>query len=389
MLLSYEDGRKKTISLNLQKSKKVFIFDFNFGGGLVYDTGMDTTLLEEFDNIIADAPLLAEHTDTYGIVNLEYSRHVEERKTYPLDEKLAAFSVCWRFCRDRKFRGTIFPLKEPYGVSKRYPAGAKTQLHTHDYLELSYVISGSFRQSIMGKDVTFSTGDLCLIDKNCLHQDYLDEGDVRVLFLGISKSAFEEIINVKYADDRILSFLQSALLQQKNLLQYLHFRPYEGSDEKMRFCMAMLLKELGQYDEASDLICRGLLVRIFRLLGAEYEFSLSRELKKEKTWLFYEEITEYIRLHYRDVSLEELCERFHFQQDYFARMLKKQTGLTFIGYVQKIRLSEAKRLLLETDLPIEEISDAVGYANKGYFYRIFTKEYGMTPAKMRRKNDKD
>ena len=346
---------------------------------------MDENLETLFDQMIKRAPLTEEDQDTYGIVRFEHSRHIEERKTYPLDENHPVFSVFWRFSSQRMFYGLIQPAKKIYSVKKRYPQGAKTQIHTHDYLELSYVISGSFRQAIMGKDVTFSRGDLCLIDKNCLHQDYLDEGDVRVLFLGISKEAFEEIMTRKYADDRIISFLQSALLQQKNLLQYLHFKPYEGSDEKMRFCMSMLIKELGQFDGASDLICRGLLVRIFRLLGSEYEFSLSRELKKEKNWLFYEEITDYIRYNYKDVSLEELCERFHFQQDYFARMLKKQTGLTFIGYVQQVRLSEARRLLLETDLNIEEISEMVGYANKGYFYRIFTQKYGITPAKMRRK----
>ncbi|MCR4798332.1 MAG: AraC family transcriptional regulator [Lachnospiraceae bacterium] len=337
-----------------------------------------------FDNIIGSAQPIADELDTFGILSFEYSRHIEEKKSFPLDRSKPVAAVCWSLSKNRNFSGTILPLAVPYSIQKRYPAEAKTQLHTHDYLELGYVISGSFRQSIMGKDVTFSEGELCLIDKNCLHQDYLDESDTRVLFLGISKEAFEEIMSRKYADDRIISFLQSALLQQKNLLQYLHFKPYESSNEKMRECMLLLLKELADYDVASDLICRGLLVRIFRLLGTGYEFSLSRELKKEKNWLFYEEITEYIKYNYQDISLEELCEKFHFQQDYFARMLKKQTGLTFIGYVQEIRLNEARRLLLETDVPIEEIAEAVGYQNKGYFYRIFTKRFDETPAKMRK-----
>ena len=64
-------------------------------------------------------------------------------------------------------------------------------------------------------------------------------------------------------------------------------------------------------------------------------------------------------------------------------MLKKQTGMTFIAYVQDVRLSEAKQRLLTTDDSIEDIAEAVGYENKGYFYKIFTKKYGITPAKMR------
>ena len=338
----------------------------------------------EFDNIIKNSNPVSDELDTFGLISLEYSRHVEERKKYPLDGSQPVFAVCWELNENRNIYGTLRPLAMPYLVSKRFPKGCKTQLHTHDYIELGYVISGTFRQSIMGKDVEFLEGDLCLIDKNCVHPDYLDGTDAKVMFMGISKEVFEDIMNRKYPNDRILQFLQSALLQQKSVLQYLHFKPYEGSNEKMQECMGLLLRELDKFDGASDLICRGLLVRIFMLLGTEYEFSMSRELKKAKNWLFYEEITDYIKNNYRDVSLEELCDKFHFQQDYFARLLKKQTGMTFIAYVQNIRLEEAKRLLLETDMAVEEISEAVGYLNKGYFYRIFEKKYGCTPAKMRK-----
>ncbi len=338
----------------------------------------------QFDNIIENSMPVSDELDTFGLISLEYSKHVEEKKTYPLDGSQPVFAVCWREDVGRNVCSTLRPVAMPYSVSKRFPLGCRTQLHTHDYIELGYVISGTFRQSILGKEVVFTQGDLCLIDKNCVHQDFLDECDARMIFMGISKEVFEDIMSRKYANDRILQFLQSALLQQKSLLQYLHFKPYPGTDEKMRENMNLLLKELDNFDGASDLICRGLLIRIFQLLGTGYEFSLSRELKKAKNWLFYEEITDYIKVNYKSGSLEELCEKFHFQQDYFARLLKKQTGMTFIGYVQDIRLEEAKRLLLETDMAVEDISEAVGYQNKGYFYRIFEKKFGCTPAKMRK-----
>ena len=338
----------------------------------------------QFDKIIENSNFVSDEMDTFGLISLEYSKHVEEKKKYPLDGSQPVFAVCWRVEKDRNVSSTLRPVAMPYAVSKRFPVGCKTQLHTHDYIELGYVMFGTFRQSIMGKEVVFTAGDLCLIDKNCVHQDFLDECEARMVFMGISKEVFEDIMSRKYANDRIIQFLQSALLQQKSLLQYLHFKPYPGTDEKMRENMSMLLKELENFDGASDLICRGILIRMFQLLGTGYEFSLSRELKKAKNWLFYEEITDYIKVNYKDVSLEELCEKFHFQQDYFARLLKKQTGMTFIGYVQNIRLEEAKRLLVETDMAVEDISEAVGYQNKGYFYRIFEKKFGCTPAKIRK-----
>ena len=127
-------------------------------------------------------------------------------------------------------------------------------------------------------------------------------------------------------------------------------------------------------------------MRIFRILSTDYDFSLSRELRREMNWLMYEEITAYIRQHYRDITIRQLCEQFHFQEDYFNRLLRQKTGMTYTEYVQKLRLDEAERLLTSTSLSIEQIADAVGYQNKGYFYRIFTERYQMTPARFRKEH---
>lgn len=77
-------------------------------------------------------------------------------------------------------------------------------------------------------------------------------------------------------------------------------------------------------------------------------------------------------------------EVFHFQEDYFNRLIKNKTGLTYSAYVQKNRLEHAERLLHRTEKNIEEIAETVGYHNKGYFYKIFQEKYKMTPSQYRR-----
>ena len=57
--------------------------------------------------------------------------------------------------------------------------------------------------------------------------------------------------------------------------------------------------------------------------------------------------------------------------------------MTYSEYLQNIRLKKAKTMLLETNLSVSEIAEQVGYHNKGYFYKIFTEKFGMTPAKYR------
>lgn len=314
----------------------------------------------------------------------EYSLHLDDRKTYPLPKEEHLFALCWTINMGRRLYGTIKPSAASFCYSCSFEPGDKTQRHTHEYLELAYIVSGRFRQRILEKDIIFEQGELCLIDKNCLHQDYLDSNSASILFLGIANDIFEEIMDSHVAADRIVSFLQSALLKQKDLQQYLHFKPHSGAAPRLEECLKDLLKELILHDEASSYICRGLLMRIFRILSTDYDFSLSRELQREMNWLLYEEITAYIQKNYRHISIRQLCEQFHFQEDYFNRLLKQKTGMTYTEYVQNLRLDEAERLLTGSSLSIEQIADAVGYQNKGYFYRIFAERHRMTPAKYRK-----
>ncbi|MDI9510173.1 MAG: AraC family transcriptional regulator [Clostridiales bacterium] len=317
------------------------------------------------------------------IVLPEYSLYIEDKKTFPLSQDEQIFALCW-VIQDNKLWGTIKPSAVSFSYMTTFNEGSRTQMHTHDYLELAYIVSGTFHQRILGKDIVFRQGDLCLVDMNCLHQDCLDPNPACIIFIGIAGEMFNSIMPSQVADERIISFLQTALLKQKKLWQYLHFKPTEDSNKKMEGYFYDLLKELIHHDMASTHICRGLLMRIFKLLGSGYDISLSSEMKKKMNWLLYEEIISYINIHFRDVSIKQLSEHFHFHEDYFNRMLKSKTGMTYTQYVQNLRLREAERLLLHTDLTIDEVAAKVGYQNKGYFYKIFVERNNITPAKYRK-----
>ena len=135
----------------------------------------------------------------------------------------------------------------------------RTQMHSHEYLELFYIVDGEYRQKILGNEFTFHKGELCLIDRNCEHQEILDSGSSTILFLGITNAIFNDIMKHLSTSGRIASFLNMALLEQKNLQQYLHFRPQPEGLEKMEQALYQLLSELKQHDVASPLICQGLL----------------------------------------------------------------------------------------------------------------------------------
>ena len=120
-------------------------------------------------------------------------------------------------------------------------------------------------------------------------------------------------------------------------------------------------------------------------VGILAKLSLSKEERKTMNWIIFEEISDYIRSHYATVTIQELVREFHFQEDYFNRLIKNKTGMTYSAYVQKFRLEKAEQLLRVTSMTIEDITEAVGYHNKGYFYKIFQERFGMTPSQYRKR----
>ncbi len=71
-------------------------------------------------------------------------------------------------------------------------------------------------------------------------------------------------------------------------------------------------------------------------------------------------------------------------------LLKAEMGYTFIGYLNKLRLAEASRLLVEnTGASVAEIAYSVGYKNSSYFIKLFKQEYQCTPKAFRDACKKD
>jgi len=63
---------------------------------------------------------------------------------------------------------------------------------------------------------------------------------------------------------------------------------------------------------------------------------------------------------------------------------RKLLGSTILQEIQKVRIERAKRLLLETDYPIDRIAEIVGFATGSYFVQFFRNETGITPSKFRK-----
>ncbi len=84
-----------------------------------------------------------------------------------------------------------------------------------------------------------------------------------------------------------------------------------------------------------------------------------------------------------NLTLNGLAQQFHVSPSYLSTLFKKEIGQSFTEYLTQQRLTFAKRLLRETDLPINVVAAECGIADNNYFARIFKAQEGMTPAHYR------
>jgi len=87
-----------------------------------------------------------------------------------------------------------------------------------------------------------------------------------------------------------------------------------------------------------------------------------------------------------DITLNDIAEHVSLSPNYLSKIFKDETGKNIQDFITQERMERAKKLLLSTNMKIEEISFEVGYNNTAYFIRRFKEMYGKTPKKFRELN---
>ncbi len=88
--------------------------------------------------------------------------------------------------------------------------------------------------------------------------------------------------------------------------------------------------------------------------------------------------------YHKPLTLEEVASVAGFHPAYFSTIFKKVTGENFLEYVSELRMKEAREMLCDGHLRIEDIAEKVGYADTKYFVKLFKKSTGLTPQEYRK-----
>ena len=93
----------------------------------------------------------------------------------------------------------------------------------------------------------------------------------------------------------------------------------------------------------------------------------------------------YIYENFREkITMQDICTALGRTKSAICPSFKKKYGKTVMDYLTELRIDEAKKMLLETDMTVGEISDDIGFSDTSYFSKVFFKIVGTSPSQYRR-----
>jgi two-component system response regulator YesN len=84
-----------------------------------------------------------------------------------------------------------------------------------------------------------------------------------------------------------------------------------------------------------------------------------------------------------DISLKKLSEEFSLHPTYISQLFKQETGMNYHSYLTKLRIDFAKKLLLNSDFNISQISSMIGFSDYRIFSQVFKRLENITPSQFK------
>ena len=271
-------------------------------------------------------------------------------------------------------------------------------LHHHDYYELLLVLEGELYQNIESRRHLYPTGSCCLLNKKVQHTEEYST-DFRAVFLQLSDSFMHELyrnlflnyfnIEREHSSSLLQEFLLSNLQESGNATKnYIDFIPVEQNSQtvsNVHHIFELLTKELLSPGIGSSSVIMGLFCGLFHFLNSTENYTTTPvQIGTDSENKIYDMITEcMIRTNGR-ITRQELATTLHYSGVYLNNIVKKYTGLSIYDYGMTFCMKKAAELLVCNNLSISEIATSLNFSNRTHFYKIFEKNYHMSPYEYRK-----
>lgn len=256
--------------------------------------------------------------------------------------------------------------------------GENSEYHSHDFLEMFFIQSGTGHYLVEGELVAIEEGDLLIINPGIRHQSRIAPE---------TKLPATEFC-VAFSDVRFLGMPENTMPLPGGT--FLMHTTGEMRRKLVRLCASMqeenAMCRQGQYFMMKSYLMQMILLVIreqFEPVERQKGYSFESVNKK----YIVEQILNFFEEHYSDrISLEQIAENMYLSPFYISKIFKSETGDTPIRHLIDIRLEKAMELLKEGGTEsIQEVAASVGYDDAYHFSKLFKKKYGISPSQAKKK----
>ncbi len=267
-----------------------------------------------------------------------------------------------------------------YG-SRTYPMNMANQ-HYHEFYEIFITLEDDAAHLLNGKYIQLHKGDIIFLRPHVLHMSIYPKRTVGQRRIIMNFYTDAPVYGMEYQAGKILSLFDSEEPVLRLPPKYLKKIVKSLNDI---FC-AGKSKESGWQLEIYSRFILFLLELSRNSRHNAYKAENHPGLPDLKMYA----ITEYIETHYMEpLSLSDIAERFAISPFYLSHQFTKIMGMSFVTYIQKVRIRYALQMLSYTDARIHDIITDCGFSSSSQFNRTFSAFCSLSPSAFRKLSSQD
>ena len=246
-------------------------------------------------------------------------------------------------------------------------------MHWHEAMEILFCLNGEVTVHIDHETFSLSRNQLIVFDSKEVHSIHCHSKLYMFLCIHIDKKQLSmycpnlELYNIR---------CRPLPLDAPNSTQYIHLCQLAHDLTRMNIQQE---STSAMRSDGTALLMLADLIRYFSVYSPPG--SNNGQNKPNNT---IRDVITYINEHYTEkLTLNDVAEQSGFSREYFCRFFKQHMGISFLRYLNEVRISHAGHLLTTTDMTISEVMNQSGFTNQTIFNRLFKELYGMTPRQIR------
>ncbi|MCI5576389.1 MAG: helix-turn-helix transcriptional regulator [Succinivibrio sp.] len=283
-----------------------------------------------------------------------------------------------------KHGSNVYPLAAYVCRGKKF--NVNIGMHWHPEVEINRFESGDFVYNYAMQEYKITSPCIAITPGNVLHNLMIKRGanHSSILF----NPAMIEFCNYDEVQVQLCKFLNEGCKKMPPLITS-DMECFAKADKILGY----IVNNASKTDGSTRLRIKAHLIDLLALMyenGIFLSESLNKNDDFEHKQQKIKDLLTFINDHYAEkITMNDAANYLNVSKQYFCRYFKKSTGMSFVDFINDLRLRRASQEIALTSKSITDIALDHGFDNIGYFFKLYKLKFGQTPLSYRKNKSFD